>query len=102
MSSVSYSINLNGEKIGFIRPTRDIKQRDPLSSYLFLICAEGLTSLLKKAERNKLISGVKIAKDSPAITHILFVDDFLLFCKANAGDARITMKILEIYGRASR
>ena len=46
----SYSILLNGEPKGFIKPTRGIKQDDPLSLYLFLMYAEGLSAMLIKAE----------------------------------------------------
>lgn len=49
INSVSYSFNVNGEKVGFVRPSRGIRQSDPLSHYLFLICSEGLSSLLKQA-----------------------------------------------------
>ena len=44
--TASYSIIINGEPCGYISPSRGIKQRDPLSPYLFLFCAEGLSSLL--------------------------------------------------------
>lgn len=41
-----YSFIINGEPCGFVSPSRGIKQGDPLFSYLFLFCAEGLSSLL--------------------------------------------------------
>ena len=47
--TASYSILLYGEPTGFITPSRGIKQGDPLSPYLFLMCAEGLSSLIRKA-----------------------------------------------------
>ena len=47
ISTISYSVNFNGEKVGFIRPTKDIKQRDPLSPHLLVLCIEGLSNLLK-------------------------------------------------------
>ena len=43
VSTSSYSILINGEPKGFIQPSRGIKQGGPLSPYLFLLCAEGLT-----------------------------------------------------------
>jgi hypothetical protein len=46
VSLVSYSMLVNGIPQDSFRPTRGIRQGDPLSPYLFLLCAEGLRSLL--------------------------------------------------------
>ena len=51
ISSVTYSVMLNGEPKGYIKPSKELRQGDPLSPYLFLICAKGLTALIKQAEK---------------------------------------------------
>ena len=49
VTTTSFSILLNGKPYGNVFPSRGIRQRDRLSPYLFLLCAEGFTSLLAKA-----------------------------------------------------
>ena len=49
VSSVTYAVRINGKPCGQITPTRGLRQGDPLSPYLFLICAEGLFALLHKS-----------------------------------------------------
>ncbi|KAK3225398.1 hypothetical protein Dsin_005260 [Dipteronia sinensis] len=57
--SISYSFILNGEVCGSINPFRGLKHGDPLSSYIFLICVEGLTSLIWLAQVRGEINGFK-------------------------------------------
>ncbi|KAK3206654.1 hypothetical protein Dsin_020700 [Dipteronia sinensis] len=48
ISSVSYSFMLNGEVHGNISPSGGLRQGDPMSPYIFIICAEGLSCMLKR------------------------------------------------------
>ena len=79
ITSSSFSILINGKPFGMINPTRVLRQGDPLSPYLFLLCAEGFTSLLAKAKIEGRIHGVSICRKAPTISHLLFTDDSLLF-----------------------
>ncbi|CAL9015934.1 unnamed protein product, partial [Prunus brigantina] len=54
VTTVSYSVLLNGEPSGQITPRRGLSQGDPLSPFLFLICAEGLTALIRRQEERDL------------------------------------------------
>ncbi|XP_027155078.1 uncharacterized protein LOC113755222 [Coffea eugenioides] len=101
ISSVTYSFNINGEQKEFITPSRGIRQDDPLSPYLFLMCSEGLSNLLQKAKVGKELTGIKISRGAPAITHLFFADDSLVFCKANRPEAGKLMKILKVYEKAT-
>ena len=62
VTTVSYRIKVNGELTQEILPGRGLRQGDPLSPYLFLVCAEGFSALLNAAEANGSLSGVKICQ----------------------------------------
>lgn len=99
VSSVTYAINFNGEKRGFIRPTRGLRQGDPLCPYLFLICAEGFSSLLKQAVVQGKLTGVRIAQEAPRLSHLFLADDSLIFCKATTMETGQLRRILEDTGK---
>ena len=101
VSTVTYSILLNGEPQGFIQPSRGLRQGDPLSPFLFLFCAEGLNALLCKAAEDNEIRGLSLCRQGPQITHLFFADDCLLFCRSNAAQCRKIQQILDWYEVAS-
>ena len=83
ISTVSHSILINGAPTGFIKPTRGIRQGDPLSPFLFLLCIEGLHGLLSQVASREDIHSFSLSRRSPSLTHLLFADDILLFCRSN-------------------
>ena len=100
VSSVSFSVLFNGEKLDPFKPTRGIRQGDPISPYLFLIAAEGLSCLLKSSSQSSL-AGIKVAPTAPTINHLLFADDSLLLFKASVEGAVAVSNLLEKYCDAS-
>lgn len=84
-----------------LSPTRGIRQGDPISPYLFLLCAEALSSLISHAAETGVITGVPTSPRGPRVSHLFFADDSLLFCRANSVEWRRLMKILGIYEAGS-
>ncbi|XP_026417071.1 uncharacterized protein LOC113312538 [Papaver somniferum] len=89
ISTVSYFVLLNGSPDGLINPERGLRQGDPLSPYLYIICSEALSSYIDVLTRKGLVEGIKVCKNASAMTHLLFADDSLLFSKATIEDFQI-------------
>lgn len=81
VTTVSYSISFQGSSVGPILPKRGLRQGDPLSPYLFLLCVEVLSLSLKNAASSGLIHGCCISNTAPSVTYLLFTDDRFLFVK---------------------
>jgi hypothetical protein len=79
VKSVSYSVVVNGNVVGNIILSRGIRLGDPISPYLFILCAEAFSSLLHHAHIKGAIYGVPTSKNGPKITHLFFADDSLIF-----------------------
>jgi hypothetical protein len=101
VNSVSYAVIVNGQLSEIIKPSRGIRQGDPLSPYLFLLCAEALSALLTQAEEKGVLTGVPTSKKGPRLSHLFFADDSLIFCKANSVEWRRLTKLLDKYEAAS-
>jgi hypothetical protein len=65
VTSVSLSVRVNGVLIESFRPSRGIRQDDPISPYLFLLCVEGLSCLLKSRGPVYLSRGVRVGVHAP-------------------------------------
>ncbi|XP_074364595.1 uncharacterized protein LOC141705594 [Apium graveolens] len=101
VTTVQYMVCLNGSYVGPIMPSRGLRQGDPLSPYLFLLCAEGLSNLLNSAAATGSINGCRISRSAPAITHLLFADDSFLFFKATVEETRVVKDMLNLYEKQS-
>ena len=101
VTTTSFSILLNGKPYGNVTLSRGVRQGDPLSPYLFLLCAEGFTSLLAKAESDGKIHGTSICRGAPKVSILLFTDDSLLFCKATQNEMEVVSEMLYTYGNPS-
>jgi hypothetical protein len=101
VSTVMYSIIINGEPVGLIKPTRGIRQGDPLSPYLFILCVEVLSYHFQMAAQNGTLKGVPTSPNGAKLNHLFFADDSLLFCRATIQEWNRLSGILEMYERAS-
>ena len=101
VQTVSFSVRVNGKFSDFFKPSRGIRQGDPLSPYLFLLCGEGLSCLLKYSGPQYLARGIRVGVHAPWLSHLLFADDCLVFAQATANGALRLQNLLERYREGS-
>lgn len=101
VSSVSYFFLISGGPQGKVNPSRGLRQGDPPSPYLFIMCTKVLSGLCNKALENGTLPGVKVGRNCPPINHLLFADDTMFFGKSNAASCATLLSILKKYEAAS-
>ena len=101
VTSVNYSFVINGRVKGAVRPSRGLRQGDPLSPYLFILVADAFSRMLLTAVQEKRIHGAKASRSGPEISHLLFADDSLLFARANRQECLEVVDLFNKYEEAS-
>lgn len=97
VTTLSYSFLINGTPYGKVTPSRGLRQGDPISPYLFILCMEVLSGLCTNAQRNDSLLGLQVSQKSPYVNHLIFADDTMLFCKTNERNCWTLRAILRRY-----
>jgi hypothetical protein len=97
VTTVTYQVKVNGELTDKIIPERGLRQGDPLSPYLFLICAEAFSCLLNAAENRGELKRARVCPEAPSINHLLFANDSLLLFKIDDQSTNHLQSILSLY-----
>jgi len=63
MESATVSMLVNGSPTEEFKPTRGLRQGDPLAPFLFIMVAEGLAGLVRQANKANMLSGVKVGRE---------------------------------------
>ncbi|KAA3453713.1 reverse transcriptase [Gossypium australe] len=99
VSSVSYSVVMNGEVGNLFFPSRGLRQGDPISPYLFLIFSKGLSTLLRMAASRYALNRFRVNRHGPRIAHLFFADDSLIYGDATIFGAFAINDTLEVYAQ---
>ncbi|XP_074288362.1 uncharacterized protein LOC141613522 [Silene latifolia] len=101
ISTVSYEVLINGIPSSSIKPSCGLRQGDPLSPYIFVLCTEMLSLNLLKAEEDGNLRGTSVCRNSLPLSHLLFADDSIFFVEGHEKSCQVLFSILEKYCRAS-
>ena len=81
ISSSSMRLLWNGQPIKEFKPSRGVRQGDPLSPYIFVLCIERLAYLISAEVPKGGWKPLIVAKKAPKLSHLFFADDLVLFAK---------------------
>ncbi|KAL9683373.1 hypothetical protein QQ045_015194 [Rhodiola kirilowii] len=97
ISSVKYKVKLNDMIIDLSPPERGLRQGDPLSPYLFLLCSEWLSLRIGGEVVRGRLKGVRVCRGAPVISYLFFADDSVFFMKATEQNASRLKAIFSEY-----
>nr|GEX52310.1 retrotransposon protein, putative, unclassified [Tanacetum cinerariifolium] len=94
-------LNKAFDRVESIKPSRGIRQGDPMSPYLFIIVSDVLSRIKNNAMHLSLLTGIKMSRNCPVISHVLFADDSLFFLKVKASECDRLIGLIDQYCKAS-
>ncbi|GAB2298359.1 hypothetical protein Dimus_038529 [Dionaea muscipula] len=97
VTSANFSVLINGSPTKLVHMEKGICQGDPLSPFLFIIAAEGLNWLFKRARELGLINGILLGSGDLRLTHLQFADDTILFCADDMIEIQNVKMILKCF-----
>jgi len=97
----SMTLLWNGEKADPFKPARGLRQGDPLSPYLFVLCMERLCHQIEISVASKEWKPINLSLGGPKLSHICFADDLILFAEASVAQIRVIRQVLERFCVAS-
>ncbi|XP_019246420.1 PREDICTED: uncharacterized protein LOC109226071 [Nicotiana attenuata] len=100
MTTTQYSIAINGEVHGCIEGKRDLRQGDPISPLLFVICMEYFTRIMQWVATHEGFAFHTKCK-SLKLNHLCFADDVLMFCKGDYHSIMLLLRGLQTFTNAS-
>lgn len=95
ISSTSMALLFNGSQMETFHPSRRLRQGDPISPYIFVLCMEFLSSLINKKCEDGKWNKVKASRGRPRFSHTFFVNDLLLYAKADHGNSEAIVEVLD-------
>ena len=101
ISTVHFSVLVNGKAAGFFPSTRGLRQGEPLSPLLFILVMETLSKLIIKATKGRFLEGIHINgswQEDILISHLLFDDDTLIFYKSEVSQLGYLRCIIVLFG----
>lgn len=97
LTSSRLAISWDGHTSEWFQPKRGIRQGDPISPLIFVLCVERLSHLINNSIERGRWKGIKLSRNSPNLSHLFFADDMVLFGEATVEHAEEMIKCLRTF-----
>lgn len=94
-TSVETNIKWNGYHFEFFQRCRGIHQGDPILPYSFVLYVYKLYHIIMQTVEEGEWKVIKVGKQGPTVSHLIFVDDLLLFGEAKPRQMQCVMRCLK-------
>jgi len=102
VGTATASVLVNGSPTYEFSLGRGLRQRDPLSPFLFILAVEGFNVLMEAMIANNLLNGYKVGSHDPVVvSHLQFADDTLILCEKSWANIRAMCAILLLFEELS-
>nr|KYP57513.1 Retrovirus-related Pol polyprotein LINE-1 [Cajanus cajan] len=101
ISSPKLRMLWNGEALEEFVPSRGIRQGDPISPYLFVLCMERLFHLITTTVDSQQWKPIRLSRDGPLLSHLAFADDLILFAEATLDQVEVIQSCLNHFCASS-
>lgn len=101
ITTSSLQVLWNGEPSSTFLPQRGIRQGDPLSPYIFILCMERLSQVITQEVTKGRWKPVKMGRQGPPLSHLFFADDLLIMGTTDDRQIELVQDVLERFCVAS-
>ena len=101
LESATVSVLVNGSPTEEFKPSRGLRQGDPLAPFLFIVVVEGLVVLVRQVVKSNLLSGIKFGRKEVELSILQFADDSLFLCEDTYNNVLTLKAILRGFELAS-
>ncbi|XP_061350360.1 uncharacterized protein LOC133295534 [Gastrolobium bilobum] len=95
ITSPRFQVLWNSSRSDPFYPSRGIRQGDPISPYLFVMCMDKLSHLIAGAVRAKRWKPMRASRKAPFISHLMFADNLVLFGEASLVQLDVMLETLK-------
>lgn len=101
ITSASKRLLWNGVETDDFRPSRGIRQGDPISPYIFVLCMERLAHRIRLETEKGVWKPIRLTRGDTMLTHLFFADDVVLFGEASLEQIEVIKDCLQDFCHSS-